>query len=146
MSDANRVAGYPDAAIASSVRSSYQRTQSALMALEAEYPEISYRSAGPLARLFSRAPVSPRAAEYRRLSAKIRDNDARREEFFGGLKQGPGVREELLEHYYRSLAPEFDADEAAMAALLRSYPNAKYEAAGPIRRLILRLTGRGPKS
>jgi Zn-dependent protease len=146
MSEANRVAGPPDQAVAASVLSSYQRTQAALMSLEQEYPEISYRSAGPISRLFSRAPVSASVAEYRRLSAKIRDNDARRNEYLGSFKGGPGVREELLEHDNRSVAPESGADEAAMAALLRSYPNAKYEASGPIRRLFLRLTGRGPKS
>jgi hypothetical protein len=104
-----------------------------------------FRGAVPFG-LFSPAPVSAPAAEYRRLSAKIRDNDARRKAYMDRLTGGPGVREELLEHYYRTLAPEFDADDAAMAVLLRSYPNANYEAAGPIRRLYLRWTGRGPKS
>jgi hypothetical protein len=62
------------------------------------------------------------------------------------LTGGPGVREELLEHYYRDVAPEHDADVTALGALLRLYPNANYEAAGPFLRLYLRMTGQGPKS
>jgi Zn-dependent protease len=150
MSEANRVAGYPADHVVRAMISDMLKTQAAKTALEAEYPGIAHHAAGPLARawarLTGRAPVSAAAAEYRRLSAKIRDNDARRKDYLGGLPGGPGVREELLEHYYQAVAPEFDADAWAMVALLQSHPNAEYEAAGPIGRLFLRLTGRGPKS
>ncbi|HEX4046724.1 MAG TPA: S8 family serine peptidase [Elusimicrobiota bacterium] len=119
-------------------------------ALEAEYPGIAYHAAGPVSRawmsLTGRAPISADAAEYLRLSDKIRDNDARRKSYMASLTGGAGVREELLEHYYQYVSPEFDADDAAMAALLKRHPNADYEASGPIRRLFMRLTGQGPKS
>ncbi|MFI5348804.1 MAG: site-2 protease family protein [Elusimicrobiota bacterium] len=150
LAEHNRGVGYRDDPVMSRMYSDLLQTEAAKKALESEYPTIGYHAAGPISRawtsLTGRAPRSASAAEYRRLSAKIRDNDARRKEYLGRLQGGPGVREELLEHYYQSVAPEFDADDAALAVLLRSYPNAKYEAAGPIRRLFLRLTGRGPKS
>jgi Zn-dependent protease len=150
MSEANRLAGYPDERIVRSMLADMQKTRSEMSALEAEYPGIAHRAAGPLARawarLTGRAPVPAYAAEYRRLSAKIRDNDARRKYYLGHLPGGPGVREELLENYYQSTAPEFEADDRAMESLLKLHPNANYEAAGPIRRLFLRLTGSGPKS
>ena len=139
-----------DENIVRSMLSDLQKTAAAKSALEAEYPGIAHAAAGSLARawasLTGSAPVPAYAAEYRRLSAKIRDNDARRKEYLGRLPGSPGVREELLEHFYQSVAPEFGADEEAMESLLRSHPNANYEAAGPISRLFLKLTGRGPKS
>jgi Zn-dependent protease len=150
MSEPNRVAGYPDDQIVRSMLADMENTRAEKASLEAEYPGIAHFAAGPVARawarLTGRAPVPAYAAEYRRLSAKIRDNDARRKSYMAALKGGPGVREELLEYYYAIMSPEFDSDDAALALLLKQHPNAKYEAAGPFRRLLLRLTGQGPKS
>jgi hypothetical protein len=150
MSSANRVAGYPEMSIVSSEVGYLRSTRSAMTKLEIEYPDISHHAAGPLARawarLTGRAPVPAYVTEYRALSAKIRDNDARRKDYMGRLTGGAGVREELLEHYYQTMAPEFDSDARAMVALLQSHPNAKYEAAGFVGQLVLRLTGRGPRA
>ena len=150
MSEANRIAGYPDAGIADSMLKDLTQTQSAMTAMETEFPGISHHAAGPIARawasLTGRAPVPSYVREYRRLSDKIRDNDARKKQYMDSLTGGPGVREELLEHYYHNVSPEFDADDASMVELLKAHPNANYEAAGPIIRFFMRLTGQGPKS
>jgi len=150
-SEANRVAGYPADHVVRSMLEDMNKTQAAKAALEAEYPSISHLASGPVARawarLTGRAPIPAHVAEYIRLSEKIRDNDARSTSFLASVRDvSPGVREELLEHYYEVMAPENDADVAAMRALLKQHPNADYEASGPIRRFFLRLTGRGPKS
>ena len=113
------------------------------------YSSISSRTPadGAWARLTGRAPISAAAAEYRRLSDKIRDNDARSKAFLASARGlSAGVREEMLEHYYETMAPEFESDGRALTELLKAHPNAEYEASGPIRRLFMRLTGRGPKS
>ncbi|MDE2511635.1 MAG: S8 family serine peptidase, partial [Elusimicrobia bacterium] len=119
-------------------------------ALEAEYPGIQYHAAGIVARawtrLTGRAPVPAHIAEYRRLSAKLEDDEARRRSYMRSLPNATGVREEMLELYENTIEPEFAADAAAYAALLRAYPNVEYESAGAVARFFLRLSGRGPKA
>jgi Zn-dependent protease len=128
----------------------YRIDTDAFSAFVQKHPGVEYRSAGPIGRLIlrlqGRMPVPAYVTKYRALSAKIRDNDARRQSYMDHLTGGPGVREELLETYYRDVAPEYDADEAALVELVKQHPNAEYEASGPFTRLFLRLTGRGPKS
>ena len=151
LSEANRTAGYPDAKVVEMQVGELNSIHAKMAALEAEYPTISHLASNPIARAWARltgkAPISAHVAEYRRLSDKIRDNDARSKAFLAAAQRlSAGVREEMLEHYYATMAPEFDADNAAMALLLKQHPNAEYEASGPFRRMYLRLTGRGPKS
>ncbi|HXT02396.1 MAG TPA: S8 family serine peptidase [Elusimicrobiota bacterium] len=151
MSEANRVAGYPEDYIVERQIADLGKIHAGKAALEAEYPDIAHLSSGLIARawarLTGRAPIPAHVAEYRRLSDKIRDNDARSKAYMAAAQHlSAGVREEMLEHYYETMAPEYDADRASLDVLLKQHPNADYEASGPFRRLFLRLTGRGPKS
>ncbi|MFI5361017.1 MAG: site-2 protease family protein [Elusimicrobiota bacterium] len=84
-------------------------------------------------------------AEYRRLSAQVRDNERKRKEYMAHLTGGVGVREELLENFYATIAPKHDADAAALRELTGRYPGLEYASSGRARRLLLRLLGRGPQ-
>jgi Zn-dependent protease len=150
-SEANRVAGQPDARIVDSMVKDYTAISAAKAALEAEYPAISHLSAGPVARawarLTGRAPVPAHVAEYRRLSEAVRDEEENYMAYRrAAAQQSAGVQEELLENLENVIEPQGAADRAALAALLRAHPNVEYEAAGPLGRLWLRVTGRGPKA
>ena len=60
LSEANRVAGYPDGKIVNSMLSDMQKTSSAKAALEDEYPGIAYHAAGPIARAWASSPAARR--------------------------------------------------------------------------------------
>jgi hypothetical protein len=51
----------------------------------------------------------------------------------------------MVEQYYNEVAPERAKDRAELAALVAAHPDVEYEAAGPLGRAWLRLTGRGPR-
>lgn len=151
MSEANRVAGYPDAKIADSQLADLKALQAEMRALEAEHPAIAHEAAGPVARawarLTGRAPVPEYIRDYRRLSKAVDEQD---EDFRAYMRaaqnHSAGVREEILEHYENAIAPRHEADFAALQALVAAHPDVEYEAAGTLGRLWMRLTGRGPKA
>ncbi|MFI5346983.1 MAG: S8 family serine peptidase [Elusimicrobiota bacterium] len=151
-SEANRIAGQPDAKIVDSMLGDWKSVGAKKAALETEYPGIAHEAAGPLARawarLTGRAPVPAHVAEYRRLAAKIRANEERRRAYRRSLSEigSTGVHEEMLELYENTIEPEFVADDAAYAALLHNFPNVEYQSAGAVSRFFMRLSGRGPKA
>ncbi|MBI3565164.1 MAG: S8 family serine peptidase, partial [Elusimicrobia bacterium] len=149
-SEANVLAGQPDAKIVDSMLKDHQAIAAELKALEAEYPAIAHQSAGPVARawarLTGRAPVPAHVAEYRRLSALVAREEAENRAFRRAAAQQPGkLREEMLARLETEIEPRGDADRAALRALLTAHPHAEYEAAGFFGRLWLRLTGRAPE-
>ena len=151
-SEANRIAGQPDLRIVESMLNDLKAIQAERLALEDEYPGIGHHAAGFLARAWAivtgRAPVPARVAEYRRLSAQVRrdqeDAEAFRRDAYGG-HYSAGVHEDILEYREQVIEPRYAANRKALAALVAAHPGVEYEAAGPVRRAWLRLTGRRPE-
>jgi hypothetical protein len=84
---------------------------------------------------------------YRALTAQVESDEAAIPGFRRAAAAQPaGVREEMLEHLENVIEPEAAAHRAALRAFLAEHPNAEYDSAGPLGRLWLRLTGRGPKA
>lgn len=100
-----------------------------------------------LVRQFGAPGVAPaHIAQFRRLSAAVYEQQASIDAFRRAIAAQPGpLRDDLLnnvEEMENASAPT----RRALAALVAAHPNVAYEAAGPLGRVWLRLTGRGPKS